>query len=184
MRAGGPLEPPASSSGIRTAPAREVLRSVAYREETAKERASGPARCSGRIESIRTPPSPSRRPPTRSATACAVRPPAVTRLAARFELLDDALSQIQSLVRRDDAVVGGAHVEDHGIVPGSPNSFDDAVDLALNGIEQFPFPRCRLLLELLGALLQLLLLRLKILALGGPLRRAQHDRLLIEVGCG
>src|SRR5829696_2166095 len=99
MRAGGPLGPVANSSGIRTAPAREVLRSLAYREETAKDSASGPARFSGRTESIRIAPSPIRRPPTRSATACAVSPAAVTRLAARFELLDDALSQIQRFIR-------------------------------------------------------------------------------------
>src|SRR5215216_2222586 len=136
MRAGGPLRPPASSSGIRTAPAREVLRSVAYREETAKDNASGPARLSGRIESIRTAPSPSRRPPTRSATACAVRPPAVTRLAARFELLDHALGQIQRLISGNDAVVRSAHIEDHGVVAGRPHSFDHAVDLALDGIEK------------------------------------------------
>src|SRR5918995_4888366 len=150
----------------------------------AKVSASGPARSSGRTDSMRPPPSPSGRPPTRSATACAVRPPAVTRLAARFELLDDALGQIQGLIRRDNAIVGGAHVENHGVVPRCPDSLDDAVDLALDGVEQLPLPGCRLLLEFLGALFELLLLRLKILALGGPLRRAQHDGLLIEVGCG
>src|SRR3954468_20357052 len=132
---------------MRTAPAREVLRSVAYREETAKERASGPARLSGRIESIRTAPSPIRRPPTRSATACAVRLPAVTRLAARFELLNDALSQVQRLVRGDDPVVRRAHIEDHGIVSGRAHPFDDAVYLGLDRIEQLPFPGRRLGLQ-------------------------------------
>src|SRR5919112_2210059 len=181
MRAEGPLGPSASSSGIRTAPAREVLRSVAYRAETAKERAWGPARLSGRIESTRTSPSPSRRPPTRSPTACAVRPPAVTRLAARFELLDDALSQIQRLIRGNDPVVGRAHIEDHGVVAGGPHAFDDAVDLALNGIEEFALPGGSALLQLLSPLLQLLLLGLEVLPLGGALGRAQHDRLLIEI---
>src|ERR671921_2860267 len=127
MRSEGPLGPSASSSGIRTAPAREVLRSVAYRAETAKERAWGPARLSGRIESTRTSPSPSRRPPTRTATACAVRPPAVTRLAARFELLNYALSQIQRLIGGDHPAVGGAHNADHPAVVGGADPFDDAI---------------------------------------------------------
>src|SRR5919112_5365854 len=121
MRARGPLAPEASSSGMRTAPACEVIRSEAYRLETAKERASGPARLNGRTDWIRTSPSPSRRPPTSSATACAVRPPAVTRLAARFELLDDALGQVQRLIRGNDPVVGRAHIEDHGVVAGGPH---------------------------------------------------------------
>src|SRR5215208_795305 len=182
MRAGGPLGPSASSSGIRTAPARDVLRSEAYRAETAKERASGPARLSGRIESTRTSPSPSRRPPTRSATACAVRPPAVTRLAACFELLDHALGQIQRLIRGNDAVVRSAHIENHGVVAGSPHPFDHAVDLALDGIEKLALATCRPLLQLLGPLLQLLLLRLQVFPLGSPLAWTQHDRLLIEIG--
>src|ERR671921_1245109 len=184
MRSEGPLGPSASSSGIRTAPAREVLRSVAYREETAKDNASGPARSSGRTASIRTSPSPSRRPPTRSATACAVRPPAVTRLAARFELLNYALSQIQRLIGGDDPVIGGAHIEDHRVVAGGADPFDDAIDLGLDGIEKLAFPGGRPLLQLLGALLELLLLGLEVLPLGRTLRRAQHDGLLVEVRGG
>src|SRR5688572_25117850 len=147
------------------------------------ERASGPARSSDRTVWMRTPPSPSRRPPTRSATACAVRLPAVTRLAACFELLDHALSQIQRFVRGDDPVVGRAHIEDHGIVSCRTHAFNDAVDLGLDRIEELPLASGRLLLQLLSALLQLLLLGLEVLALGRPLRRTQHDRLLVEIRC-
>src|SRR3954469_4358160 len=136
----GPGGPAARSSGTSTAPACELPRSAAYRLEAAKESASGPARSSGRMRWMRTLPSPSRRPPTRSATACAVRPPAATRLAARFELLDDALGQIQRLIRGDDSIIGRADIEDHGVIPGRAHPLDDAVDFSLYRIEQLPLP--------------------------------------------
>src|SRR5690242_79132 len=182
IRVLGP-DPLARSSGTRTAPARELPRSAAYRLEVANERLSGPARSSGRMLRRQTLPSPNRRPPTRSATACAVRLCGVTRLAARFELLNDALSEIQRFICRNDAVVGGAHIEDHGVVPCGADAFDDAVDLALDRIQQLTFTGSRLLLQLLGSLLQLLLLGLQILPLCGALGGAQHDGLLVEVRC-
>src|SRR5215210_5768514 len=112
---------------------------------------------------MRAAPSPSRRPPTRSATACAVRLPVVTRLAARFKLLDDALSQIQRLVGSDDPVVRRAHVENHGVIARRPHALDDTVHLGLDRVEELPFPAGGLGLQLLGPLLQLLLLRLEVL---------------------
>src|SRR4051794_22996427 len=137
----------------------------------ARDSASGPALSSGRTEWIRMAPSPSRRPPTRSATACAVRLPVVTRLAARFELLDYALGQIQRLVGGDDSIVRRADIENHRVVPRGPHALDHTVDLGLNGVEQLSFPGCGFLLQLLGPLLQFLLLGLKVLPLGGTLRR-------------
>ena len=64
----------ASSSVTRTAAAREPCSSVRYAAETSRERSAGPARSSGATEWITAEPLPSRRPPTRSATACAVSP--------------------------------------------------------------------------------------------------------------
>src|SRR5918993_1123863 len=128
----------------------------------------------GPTEKTTTPPSPSRRPPTRSATACEVSPAEITRSAAGLELLNDALGEVQRLVGRDDAAVRRAHVEDHGVVAGGAYALDHAVDLALDGIEQLALPGHRLLLQLLGALLQLLLLPRELLPLGLALGGAQH----------
>src|SRR5687768_16199303 len=142
----------------------------------------GPARSIGATPVRRTPPSPSRRPPTKSATACAVSPSDVTRSAAGFELLNDALGQIQRLVGGHDAAVGSAHVENDGIVPRRADALDDAVDLGLDRLQQLPLAGGGLLLQLLGPLLQLLLLGRQLLALGVALGRAQHHRLLLEIG--
>src|SRR6478672_1969591 len=177
----GPPGASASSAGTSTSPARQWRSWSAYLGEMAREMASGPALSSARMVRNTTVPSPSRRPPTRSATACAVRPAEVTSSAARLELLDDLLREIERLVGRDDAAVGRAHVEDHGVVARGPHALDDTVDLGLDRIEQLALPAGGALLQLLGALLELLLLRLEILPLGGPLRRAQHDALLLEV---
>ena len=112
---------------------------VAGRNGEGQRVGTGPVQRTARCESGHAP-SPSRRPPTRSATACAVRLPAVTRSAARFELLDHALGQIQRLVRRDDAVVRRAHVEDHGVVARRPDALDHAVDLASGSGRAAPAP--------------------------------------------
>src|SRR3954451_3525643 len=127
--------------------------------------ASGPARSRVRTARRTTVPSPSRRPPTRSATACAVRPAEVTGSGARLELLDDLLREIQRLVGGDDSAVRGADVKDHRVVAGRPHPLDDAVHLRLDRVEQFSLSRRRLRLQLLGALLELLLLPLEVLAL-------------------
>src|SRR6476661_4791709 len=156
-RVRGPPATSASSAGMSTRPARQSRSCSAYLGEMASEMASGPALSSARMVRSTTVPSPSRRPPTRSATACAVRPAEVTSSATRLELLDDLVREIQRLVGRDDAAVRRAHVEDHGVVAGGPHALDDAVDLGLDRVEQLPFP------------------------LGGPLGRAQHDALLLEV---
>src|SRR5262245_58954533 len=137
----------------------------------------------GPTEETTAPPSPSRRPPTRSATACAVSPAEVTRSAARLELLNDSLGQIQRLVGRDDTAVGRADVEDEGVVARGAHPFDHAVHLALDRLQQLTLPGRGLLLQLLGPLLQLLLLPGELLPLGLALSRAQHDRLLLEVRC-
>src|SRR6185503_13929279 len=146
--------------------------------------APGPARSMGPTEETTVPPSPSRRPPTRSATACAVSPAEVTRSAAGLELLNDSLGQIQRLVGGDDPAVGRAHVEDERVVTRGANPFDHAVDLALDRFQQLTLPGGGLLLQLLGPLLQFLLLPGEFLPLGLALGRAQHDRLLLEVRRG
>ena len=101
--------------------------------------------------------------------------------AARFELLNHTLSQIDPFVGSDDSIVRRADIEDYGVVARRPDAFDHAVDLALDRIEQLPLPACRSLLQLLGPLLQLLLLPLQVFPFGGTLRRTQHDRLLVEI---
>src|SRR5688572_28268804 len=80
--------------------------------------------------------------------------------AARFELLNHALSQIDALVSGDDSIVGRADIEDDGIVACRPDAFYDAVDLALDRVEQLALACRRALLQLLGSLLQFLLLPL------------------------
>src|SRR2546425_184102 len=136
MRVAGPPAVVASASGTSTAPAREVFSCSAYREATARERASGPARSSGRTDRSTTPPSPSRRPPTSSATAWAVNPGEATGSGARLELLNHFLRQIQRLVCGDDPAVRRADVENHRVVAGCADSLDHAVYLRLNRIEQ------------------------------------------------
>src|SRR5689334_10303153 len=171
----------ARASGTRTVPAAEARSASAYRAEMASESPSAPARSSVATSRTGTVPSPSRRPPTRSATACAVRGPAVTRSGTGLELLDDPRGQIERFVGSDDAAVGGAHVEDHGVVPRGPQSFDHGVDLGLDRLQQLALPGRGLLLQLLGPLLQLVLLAFELLPLGLPLGRAQHHGLLLEV---
>src|SRR5215208_369317 len=183
-RARPPSGASASASGTSTTPACDARSAAAYRGETASDTASGPALPSARTARTTTVPSPSRRPPTRSATACAVRPGWVTGSGARLELLDDFLREIQGLVGRDDPVVRRADVEDHGVVARSPHAFDHAVDLALDRVEQLTLPGGRFLLQLLGALLELLLLTLEILPLGRALGGAQEHRLLLEIRRG
>src|SRR5918999_796493 len=129
-------------------------------------RVSGPARSMGPTAEITPPPSPSRRPPTRSATACAVSPAEVTRSAAGLELLNDALGEVQRLVGRDDAAVGRAHVEDDRVVAGGAYALDHTVDLGLDRLQQLALAGRGLLLQLLDPLLQLLLLPGELLALG------------------
>src|SRR6476619_778094 len=116
----------------------------------ARDSASGPARSSVATARNGTVPSPSRRPPTRSATACAVRWPAVTRSGTGLELLDDPGGQIERFVGRHDPAVGGAHVEDDGVVPRGPQPFDDRVDLGLDRLQQLALTGRGPLLQLLG----------------------------------
>src|SRR5687768_5112184 len=124
MRAAGPAGDASREGGSSTAAAREASRAAAKWGDSARVSVPGPARSIGATPVRRTPPSPSRLPPTKSATACAVSPSDVTRSAAGFELLNDALGQVQRLVGGHDAAVGSAHVENDGVVPRRADALD------------------------------------------------------------
>src|SRR6188768_1240684 len=142
----------------------------------------GPARSSGATALSRTPPSPSRRPPTRSATACAVRTVAGAMGSVRaLEPLDHLVGEVQPAVGRHDAATRRADVEDHRIAAFGADTLDHGVHAALERLEQLALPGAGLGLQLLRPGLELLPLGLELLALRLTLRGAQHHGLLLEV---